>query len=758
MIIPSQYREAHERGLKHYLETGQGPFLNRRIELTARHRDGHEFPVELAISPTRIAETYTFSAFVRDVTEQQQAEAQLRESEERYRSVVTALEEGVILADHQGVIQACNSSAERILGLAAGRLLQRSMQDPNWRIIHEDGSPFPVDRYPIAATLRTGNPCADVIMGVRIPEGDLRWISVNTRPLIRNGDSAPHAVVASFTDITEQKRGEQRLRVQHAITRVLAEATTLNEAAAVILETICEPLGWTLGILWIVDQPANVLRCMDSWAHPNAEVQSFETASRQRTFARGIGLPGRVWGTGAPAWIVDILHDTNFPRFPMAEKVGLHGAAAFPILLGGAVEGVLEFFSREIRQPDNHILALMAAIGSQVGHLIERKQLEEQLRQSQKMEAIGRLAGGIAHDFNNLLTVITGYSEVGLSRLHDDDPLHMELEEIRQAGHRAAALTSQLLAFSRRQVLQPKVLDLNTVVTNLEKMLHRLIGEDVNLVVSLSPSLGHIHVDPGQIEQVLMNLTVNARDAMPKGGKLVIETHDVDFNGPSAGRPLSVHPGSYVTLVVSDTGCGMDEYTRSHIFEPFFTTKEQGKGTGLGLSTVYGIVKQGDGEITVDTKPGHGSTFTIYFRRVADCEPAVPDITMQAMVMHPGTETLLLVEDEPAIRALAGDVLRRYGYKVLEARHGVEALLTGSQYLGAIHLLITDVIMPQMSGSEVAERLMHERPSMKVLYISGYTDDAIIHHGVVQEGTAFLQKPFSPDALVLKVRQVLDSH
>jgi PAS domain S-box-containing protein len=757
-IIPAQYRDAHEAGLKRYLRGEHGPVINRRIEVTARHRDGHEFPVEVSISPTRIADTYTFSAFVRDVTERKFAETQLRESEEQYRSVVTALEDGVILADHQGVIQACNASAERILGVSAGRLLQRSLHDPYWQAIHEDGTAFPDSRSPIMVTLRTGKPCAGVIMGLRIPEGGVRWISINTRPLMRNADSAPHAVVASLTDITEQKRGEQRLRVQHGITRVLAEATTLKEAATVILESICEPLGWSLGILWIVDEPARVLRCMDSWAQPNSKVEAFDAASRQRTFVRGVGLPGRVWETGTSAWIVDIQHDANFPRFPMAEQVGLHGAAAFPILLGGAVEGVMEFFSREIRQSDDHILALMAAIGSQVGHLIERRQLEEQLRQSQKMEAIGRLAGGIAHDFNNLLTVITGYSEVALSRLNQDDPLHMELKEIKQAGHRAATLTSQLLAFSRRQVLQPKVLDLNVVVTNLEKLLHRLIGEDVNLVVSLASSLGHIHVDPGQIEQVLMNLAVNARDAMPKGGKLVIETQNVDFNGPSAGRTLSVQPGSYVMLMVSDTGTGMDEYTRSHIFEPFFTTKEQGKGTGLGLSTVYGIVKQGDGEIIVDSKPGQGSTFMIYFRRVAGRNPIIPEAVPKAVVTPPGTETLLLVEDEPAIRALSGDILRHYGYTVLEARHGVEALLTGSQYLGAIHLLITDVIMPQMSGSEVAERLTHERPHMKVLYISGYTNDTIIHHGVLEEGTAFLQKPFSPDALAYKVRQVLDSH
>lgn len=757
MIIPASLRQAHEDGLKRFLAVGEGPLLNRRVELTAYHREGHEFPVEVSISPAKVGETYTFSAFVRDVTEQKRAETQLKESEERYRSVVTALDEGVVLIDHHGVVQACNTSAERILEAQPGSLLQWRVDDLSWQIIREDGSLFPPEQLPILVTRRTGQPCAAVIMGMRRGTGGVRWLSIHTQPLMDREAHGPHAVVASFTDITDQKRSEQRLRVQHAITRVLAEATTLNEAAAVILETLCEPLGWNLGILWIVDRPANVLRCVDSWAQPQTEVEAFGAASRQQTFARGIGLPGRVWSTGTSAWIVDILNDSNFPRFPTAERVGLHGAAAFPILLSGEVEGVLEFFSREVRQPDDHILDLMAAIGSQVGHLIERKQLEEQLRQSQKMEAIGRLAGGIAHDFNNLLTVITGYSEVALSRLEENDPLHSEIREIKQAGQRAASLTSQLLAFSRRQVLQPKVLDLNVVVMNLEKLLHRLIGEDVNLVVSLAPTLGHIHVDPGQIEQVLMNLSVNARDAMPKGGKLVIETHNVDFTGSAVGRPLSMPPGAYIMLVVSDTGCGMDEYTRSHIFEPFFTTKEHGKGTGLGLSTVYGIVKQGNGEILVDSKPGLGTTFTIYFPRVPDRAPSGSGLSTQSAMAHSGTETLLLVEDEPAIRALTGDILRRTGYKVLEARHGVEALLTGSQYLGTIHLLITDVIMPQMSGGEVAERLIRERPHMKVLYISGYTDDTIIHHGVTQEGTAFLQKPFSPDILVQKVRHILDA-
>ncbi|WP_447979219.1 PAS domain S-box protein [Candidatus Nitrospira bockiana] len=755
MIIPPPGREAYEEEMRQIVHAGERAGETRRVEMTACRRDGTEFPIELSISRARVGEVSTLNAFVRDVTERKLAEMQLRENEERYRSVVTALNEGVMLVDAKGGIQACNTSAERMLGRGAEVLLGHSIREAARQMVREDRSPFPIDAFPVVVTLATGQPCSNVVMGVQTQTGGVRWISMNCRPLTHTEEQMPFAVVVSFTDISEQKQAEQRLRVQHAISRVLAEASTLQQTAPLILETISEPLGWSLGVLWVLDRHASVLRCLESWAAPHAGMAPFEAASRERTFQRGVGLPGRVWETAQPAWISDIPSDANFPRVPMAQQVGLHAAAAFPILVGGAVEGVMEFFSRDKRPPDAHVLALMATIGSQVGHLIERKQLEEQLRQSQKMEAIGRLAGGIAHDFNNLLTVITGYTQVALAHVKDDEPLRAELEEIRQAGDRAAALTSQLLAFSRRQVVQPKLLDLNGIIVNLEKMLQRLIGEDVNLIVTLEPSLGRIQVDPGQIEQVIVNVAINARDAMPKGGRLVIETHDVEFADGSAWRPVNLPPGAYVELVVSDTGCGMDEYTRSHMFEPFFTTKEHGKGTGLGLSTVYGIVKQSGGEIVVDTAPGRGTTLSMFFPRVREADPR-PEGPGLGGAVQPGTETLLLVEDEPAIRALACDVLRQQGYQVLEARHGVEALLTGSQYLGPIHLLITDVVMPQMSGTEVAERLLHERPQLKVMFMSGYTDDAIVHHGVRQEGTAFLQKPFTPTALVRKVREVLD--
>ncbi len=384
----------------------------------------------------------------------------------------------------------------------------------------------------------------------------------------------------------------------------------------------------------------------------------------------------------------------------------------------------------------------------------EHRQLEEQLRQSQKMEAVGRLAGGVAHDFNNLLTVIKGYSELMIEELPAKDPMREEVEEVRKAADRAASLTRQPLACSRQQVMAPRIIDLNTVVENMDKLLRRLLGEDVELYTSLDKHLGAVKADPGQIEQVIMNLAVNARDAMPKGGKLTVETRNVALDELYAREHATVKAGNYALVAVSDTGVGMDAETRSHVFEPFFTTKEQGKGTGLGLSTVYGIVKQSGGYIWVYSELGMGTTFKVYLPRV-DARVDISSGVTKA-VPRTGHETVLLVEDEDGVRALIRQVLHRAGYTVLQARHGGEALLTCERHEGKIDLLLTDVVLTQMSGHELALRLLKLRPDMKVLYMSGYTDEAVVHHGVLTAGSAFLQKPFTNEALARKVREVLD--
>ena len=389
--------------------------------------------------------------------------------------------------------------------------------------------------------------------------------------------------------------------------------------------------------------------------------------------------------------------------------------------------------------------------------LTERKNLELQLQQAQKLEAIGGLAAGVAHDFNNLLSVILSYSELIASDLKEGDPVRADLQEIQTAGLLAVTLTRRLLAFGRQQVLQPKVVDLCRIIVALEGMLRRLVGEEVEVVTEFAPECGKVLVDPGQMEQVVMNLVVNARDAMPEGGKLTIDAAEVLLDDDFAAEHLGVTAGPHVLLAVSDTGVGMDEATLARMFEPFFTTKELGKGTGLGLATVFGIVKQSGGIIQVLSEPNRGTTVNVYFPMVdrsALVRSSAPP--PNNATLH-GSETILLVEDDEQVRVLARTILRRYGYDVLDAQSGGDALLLCEQYSSPIHLLLTDVVMRRMSGRELAERLLKVRPHMRVLYMSGYTDDAVVRHGIFYSKVAFIQKPITPEPLVRKVREALDS-
>jgi PAS domain S-box-containing protein len=401
------------------------------------------------------------------------------------------------------------------------------------------------------------------------------------------------------------------------------------------------------------------------------------------------------------------------------------------------------------RLEDGRILGIVRDVS-------ERNRLETQLRQSQKLEAVGRLAGGVAHDFNNLLTVILGHSDLAIATLNPDERLRQDLEDIRDAGARAAVLTSQLLAFSRKQVLQPKVMDCNSAIANMTKLLGRLISSNIEIVTNCDAELWRTKVDPGQLDQVILNLALNARDAMPLGGKLIIETANRRFEGGQFSGPQQIPAGHYVLLAVSDTGCGMDAETRSHLFEPFFTTKAQGKGTGLGLSTVYGIVRQSGGHIAVYSEPAHGTSVKVYLPRVAGAgDVAGPSEDGAPLPM--GTETILIAEDDDRVRSLVVAVLAQQGYTVIEACDGEEARALAKEYNGEIHLLLTDVVMPKMSGKELADALRRDLPGLKVLLCSGYTGDTVMQQGVLDKSTPFLQKPFTLRSLAVAVRQALDA-
>ena len=483
-------------------------------------------------------------------------------------------------------------------------------------------------------------------------------------------------------------------------------------------------------------------------------------------------------------WVIDAKARTWYVNERMAEMLGysrqeMLGRPLYDFLDDAAqvharrnvenqFQGMTQHGDFRFRRRDGSALWAMVSViplygdaGQYIGALgmivdmTERRQLEHQLQQAQKMEAIGRLAGGVAHDFNNLVTVITGYSDLLLRSLEETSPLRRIIEEMKRAGERAALLTRQLLAFSRNQPIEPRPLDVNGVIADTEKMFRRLIGEDIELITNLRPDIGPVRADPGQLQQVLINLVVNARDAMPQGGTLTIETDRVELDAEYAARRGNVLPGPYVVLSVSDTGCGMDAETLSHIFEPFFTTKGE-KGTGLGLATVYGIVAQCGGHIDVMSEVGQGTTFKIYLPRiVASHQEEVTSAPCGGA--YGGTETILVAEDEPLVRELIREVLQRQGYAVLEASNGVEALEVARRHAGPIHLLLTDVVMPQMNGTELAAELRSVRPETKVLFMSGYSSRAGRSLALLESPAMFLTKPFTPEALAAQVRLILDA-
>ena len=624
---------------------------------------------------------------------------------ELFHALVEHSSDAVALLDETGAISYVSQAATRLLGYGVPELTGTNALG----FLHPDDLAL-TERLCRQLLDQPGTP---IRTELRARHKDGSYHLVEAVAVNRLDDPAVGAVVANWRDITERLRAEQALRNSEQSYRSL------------------------------VDGVRDVIFALS----PGGEVTSLNPAFEEMT-----GFPPAEW-VGRP--FEAFVHPDDVPLaldlFGRVLQGEPRPTIQFRILTRAGTYRVAEF-SATAQLRDGRLTGILG-IGRDV---TERLGLEQQLRQAQKMEAVGRLAGGIAHDFNNILTAITGHADLLLEDLGHHDPRRADVDEIRRSAERAAGLTRQLLAFSRQQVLQPKVVDLNALVLDMDKLLRRLIGEDVELATVLDPTLGRVTADPGQLEQVIVNLAVNARDAMPQGGKLTLETRNIDLDSSYTLEHSLVKPGPYVQLTVSDSGIGMDEETQAHAFEPFFTTKPRGQGTGLGLAMVYGTVKQSGGFIWVYSEPGRGATFKIYLPRVdAPVESAAPP----APVERPprGSETVLLAEDEPAVRAIARQALERQGYTVLAAPSGADALALAAQHGATIHLLLTDVVMPGMSGRDLADRLTAQRPGIRVLYISGYTDNAIVRHGMLEPGLAYLQKPFRPDALVRKVREVLDA-
>ncbi len=709
----------------------QLPFTS---EFRFRHHDG-SFRWVLEFGSPRFGSDGAFAGYIGslvEVTDIREATDALRDSEARYRSVIAALQEGITVQDANSEILACNDSASRILGLTTDQMMGRTSLDPRWRAVHADGRPFPGESHPVVVTLRTGLSCTGVIMGIHKPDSSLSWIRVNSEPLIRPGEFRPYAAVASFTDITESLLAEQALTEMSERYRAFVSQST----EGIFRVEFGEPVS--------MSQPAEsqLARMLDTGriAECNLAFAKLHGSAHIETI---VGRPLRSVVAAEDSRQREFWLDLIRSGYRVIERESVVTQAGAPVryLLSSLIGFVEQGY-------------LVRLWGMQ-RDITEWKALEDQLRHSQKMEGIGRLAGGVAHDFNNLLTAIIGNAELVLDREDIDSEVRQDVEEVRHAARRAASLTQQLLAFSRRQVLIPKLLDLNEVVRSADRMLRRLIGEHVLLLTNLNDTIGAIRADPGQLEQVIVNLLVNARDAMPSGGTIRLETSQVELEQAQVSEWPGMQPGRYILLTVKDAGEGMSPETLLHLFEPFYTTKDPGKGTGLGLATVYGIVKQSGGFIYAESRRGVGSTFFIYLPLVdgASADEIEPVPLLQPV--RQALETVLLVEDEEVVRRLSRRVLEGRGYRVLEASHGAEALVISGEWRDPIDILVTDLVMPGVSGQVLAELIQGTRPDIKIIYMSGYTPDVIVQHGELPPGAVFLQKPFAPAALLAALEEAL---
>jgi two-component system, cell cycle sensor histidine kinase and response regulator CckA len=689
---------------RHYSDQLQGKPVDPRFEYRGFKKHGIEIWLEAHSSIIEYHGMPAIQFVCMDITDRKNAENALRESEERFRLIADTIDEVFWIFDTgKRSLTYLSPAFERIWGFSRKDVLNK--QEPFIDTIHPD------DRDRVIAAdrlMETGQPI-DYEFRIIRSNRSVRTIWNRGFPVPGKSGGARQYVGVS-QDVTEKRLAEEGLKESKEY---------LNQ----IINCIGDPI-------FVKDSEHRIMLVNDAMC-------AFRAAQREEVVGRidmPVAVPMPFWEqeeevlkSGKEIISEDTIIDGHgVPRTLMSKKSLLTDKGG-----NRQVVGVLR-------------------------DITEYKRLEAQFLQSQKMEAVGVLAGGVAHDFNNLLNVINGYAELILEDIDPDDPIREEIEQIREAGQRATSLTSQLLAFGRKQIMQPEIFDLNQVIANMSSMLRRMIGEDIEVVSNIPQDPMLINADPGKIQQVVMNLVVNARDAMPNGGKLTIETATADLDKNYVRDHPMTKPGPYVMMAISDNGIGMDTETQARIFEPFFTTKAKGKGTGLGMSTVYGIVKQSDGFIWVYSEPGKGTTVKIYFPRETRAVVENSPETQIDPILH-GSETVLIVEDEMAVRSLASRILANYGYNVLEAEDGMEALRLARNSAQEIHLVITDVVMPGIGGKVLLSRIEDVLPDVKSLFISGYTDSAIVHHGILDSGIAFLQKPFTVEGLLRKVREVLNS-
>jgi two-component system cell cycle sensor histidine kinase/response regulator CckA len=684
-------------------ESAQPPIGNGRttFSLEMKNKAWRRIPVEVnAWTICRNGKAVGFQGIARDMTKYKRVENALRDINEKFQAIVHSSPMAIIALDLAGNVTMWNREAEEIYGWTEEEVL---------------GKPLPY--IPVEQQQEFLSMWNQAAQGVEFHQVECRRqrkdgspidTSVSVRPL-READGRIVGVMSVIADVTEQKREEEEILFQKTRFQSLFENSPVG---IVILDAQDRIIGINHAFELIFGYSIDEIqgRVINDVIVPPELLPEAEQLSKNTQTGMTVDKESiRIRKDGGRVHV----HVFGVPFTSQGKQLGIFGMYA---------------------------------------DVSKSRSLEDQLRQAQKMEAVGRLAGGIAHDFNNLLTSILGYGQLTLGQLDEKDPLRNHVQEIIKAGERATLLTNQLLAFSRKQVLQPVILNLNSIVADMDKMLRRLIGEDIELITHLDPHIGTVRADPGQMKQVLLNLAVNSRDAMPQGGKLIIETTSVDLDEAYVKQHAGMTAGPHIMLAVTDTGCGMDHETLSHMFEPFFTTKKEGKGTGLGLSTVYGIVKQSNGCIWAYSEPGKGSCLKIYLPRV---ETEATEITLSQESAPKGTGTILVVEDEDGVRNMIHSTLQMNGYKLLEAASGMEGLELSRKHKGKIDLLLTDVVMPQMNGTQLAEQLSASRPEMRIIFMSGYTEDGVIQLEEMEANMNFLQKPFSLNRLLSKVQEVL---